>query len=86
MRNRIVVDVGAGYGETTIYFILNGAKHVVAVKPCPEEFKELLENLKLNNAVNRVTPINVALASRHSRIDVEYPSGRVFVDTITLGV
>jgi FkbM family methyltransferase len=85
VRNRIVVDVGAGYGETTIYFILNGAKHVVAVEPCPEEFKELLENLKLNNAVNRVTPINAALASRHSRIGVECPSGRVFVDTITLG-
>jgi hypothetical protein len=43
------------------------------------------ESKELNNAVNRVTPINVALASRHSRIGVECPLGRVFVDTITLG-
>jgi predicted RNA methylase len=45
VRSR-VVDVGAGYGETAIYFILNGANHVVTVEPCPEEFEELLENLK----------------------------------------
>jgi FkbM family methyltransferase len=85
VRSRVVVDVGAGFGETAVYFILNGAKHVVAVEPCPEGFRELLENLKLNNVVGRVTPINAALASKHSKIGIECPSGKIFVDTITLG-
>jgi len=84
-KNKVVVDVGAAYGGSTMYFLLRGAKKVIAVEPCPQEFRELLENLKLNNVVNRVTPINAALASRRSRIGVECSSGRVFVDTITLG-
>jgi len=85
VRSRVVIDVGAGFGETAVYFILNGAKHVVAVEPCSDQFRELLENLKLNNVVNRVAPINAILASKHSKIGVEYPSGKIFVDTVTLG-
>jgi predicted RNA methylase len=44
VKNRVVIDVDAESGETAIYFILRGAKHVINVEPCPEEFKELLEN------------------------------------------
>jgi hypothetical protein len=85
VKNRVVVDVGAAYGDSTIYFLLRGAKKVIAVEPCPEGFKELLENLKLNNAVDKVTPINAALASKHGKISVECSSGKAFVDTVTLG-
>uniref|UniRef100_A0A7J2U4Z9 FkbM family methyltransferase n=1 Tax=Ignisphaera aggregans TaxID=334771 RepID=A0A7J2U4Z9_9CREN len=85
IKNKVVVDVGATYGDSTIYFLLRGAKKVIAVEPCPEEFKELLENLKLNNAVDKVAPINAALASRRSEISVECSPGKAFVDTVTLG-
>jgi len=85
VKNKVVVDVGATYGDSTIYFLLRGAKKVIAVEPCPEEFEELLENLELNNAVDKVAPINVALASKRSKISVECSSGKAFVDTVTLG-
>ena len=84
VKGRIVVDVGAGFGETAIYFILRGAKLVIAVEPCPDQFRELLENLKLNNAVDKVTPINAALTSTHSSIIIKCPSGEVTVNTVTL--
>jgi FkbM family methyltransferase len=85
VKNKVVVDVGATYGDSTMYFLLRGAKKVIAIEPCPEEFKELLENLKLNNAVDKVMPINAALASKRSKISVECSSGKAFADTVTLG-
>jgi FkbM family methyltransferase len=84
VKNKVVVDVGAAYGDSTVYFLLRGAKKVIAVEPCPEEFKELLENLKLNNAVDKVTPINAALASKRSEISVKCFTGKAFTNTITL--
>jgi len=80
----MVVDVGAGFGETAVYFILNGAKHVVVIEPCPQVFNELLENLKLNNIEDRVTPINAPLTSTHSSIIVKCPSGEVTISTVAL--
>jgi len=84
VENRLVIDVGAGYGESAVYYVLRGARHVVAIEPCPRVFNELLENLKLNNVEDRVTPINAALTSTHSSIIVKCPSGEVTVNTITL--
>jgi len=84
VENRYIVDIGAGYGETAIYFILRGAEHVVAIEPCPDVFNELLENLRLNNIMDKVSPINKAVASVHDRINIDCPSGNFVVDTISL--
>ena len=35
LRGREVVDVGAGIGDSALYFILHGARKVIAVEPCP---------------------------------------------------
>jgi hypothetical protein len=35
LRGRDVIDVGANVGDTALYFILNGARRVIAVEPCP---------------------------------------------------
>jgi len=43
VKNKVVVDVGAAYGDSTIYFLLRGAKKVIAIKPHPEAFKEMIE-------------------------------------------
>jgi len=55
------------------------------LSPVQTSSGELLENLKLDNVVVKFTPTNVALAGKHSKINVERPSRKVFVDTITLG-
>jgi len=44
----------------------------------------LLENLRLNNVSDKVSPINKAVASVHDRINIECPSGNFVVDTISL--
>jgi FkbM family methyltransferase len=82
--DKYVIDIGAGCGETAIYFILRGAKHVIAIEPCPDVFNELLENLRLNNVSDKVSPINKAIASVHDRINIECLSGNFVVDTVSL--
>jgi len=62
--NRVVVDVGAYIGDSTVYFALKGAKKVIAVEPHPVAYKELLENIKLNRLEDIVIPINAALSAK----------------------
>jgi tRNA G37 N-methylase Trm5 len=84
VEDRLVVDVGAGYNESAIRFILRGTRHVIAIEPCPDVFNELLENLRLNNIIDKVSPINKAIASTHGRINIECPSGNFVVDAVSL--
>ena len=85
VNDKVVVDIGAGYGETSIYFLKRGAKHVVAVEPCPEVYREMLVNLKLNGVEDKVNPVNAALSSARGSVSIECPSGKSTVGTITLG-
>jgi len=39
LRGREVVDVGASVGDTALYFVLNGARKVIAVEPLPNVAK-----------------------------------------------
>lgn len=63
IRGREVVDIGAYVGDTPLYFIYNGARRVVAVEPHPIAFKEMVENIKLNNASEKIMAINAAIGS-----------------------
>jgi FkbM family methyltransferase len=71
VRNKIVIDVGAYIGDSAIYFALRGAKKVIAIEPHPLAFKEMLENIKLNNLEKVIAPINAGLASRSGGICIK---------------
>ena len=62
LRGRDVIDVGASVGDSTLYFILNGARKVIAVEPLPNVARCAEENLKLNGITDEVKVINAALA------------------------
>ncbi len=68
---RVVVDVGAYIGDSAIYFALRGAKRVIAVEPHPNAYAEMLENIRLNNLEDIITPINAGLASKPGKICIE---------------
>jgi len=57
-----VIDIGANIGVYTVLVAekVGNIGKVIAVEPEPENYKQLLENIKLNNLQN-VTPINIAL-------------------------
>jgi len=70
VEDRIVVDIGAYIGDTTIYFLLHGAKHVYAVEPNPAALKIAVENIRRLGLEGRVTFINAAVGDRIGEVTV----------------
>ncbi|AMD30084.1 hypothetical protein Nps_01685 [Candidatus Nanopusillus acidilobi] len=62
VQNKSILDIGAFVGDSSIYFILKGAKKVYAIEPHPDAYKEMIENIKLNNMENKIIPINVGIS------------------------
>ena len=63
LRGREVIDVGASAGDTALYFILNGARKVIAVEPLPNVARCAEENVRLSGATDKVKVLNMALSS-----------------------
>ena len=63
------VDIGAHYGNQTVYFALEcGAEHVVAIEPNPTSFDGLLTNVRVNGISQRVTALRIAIHPSCERI------------------
>jgi FkbM family methyltransferase len=71
VKGKVVADVGAYIGDSAIYFALRGAKRVIAIEPHPEAFREMIENIRLNNLEGIIIPVNAGLASRPGEICIE---------------
>jgi len=72
LRGRDVIDVGASVGDTALYFLLNGARKVIAVEPLPNVAKRAEENVKLNGVTDEVKMINAALGSGPVSVPCDY--------------
>ena len=70
VRGKVVVDVGAFVGDSSIYFALRGARRVYAIEPHPGAYAEMIENIKLNNMEDKIIPINAALGSKPGKIKI----------------
>jgi len=78
LRGRDVIDVGANVGDTALYFILHGARKVIAVEPLPNVAKCAEENLRLNDVADKVKIVNAALGSEPMSVPCDqavYSSG-----------
>ncbi len=60
VRGKVVVDVGAAFGDTAIYFLMNGAKYVHAFEPMPGYFRLAESNIRLNKLTEKC---NVSLTA-----------------------
>jgi FkbM family methyltransferase len=72
LRGRDVIDVGANVGDSALYFLLNGARKVIAVEPLPNVAKCAEENVKLSGATDKVKVINAALSSGPVSVPCNY--------------
>ena len=52
--DKIVIDIGANIGDSSIYFALKGAKKVIAIEPLPKNFQLAKKNIQLNNLNNKI--------------------------------
>ncbi|HMK94380.1 MAG TPA: hypothetical protein VK536_03165 [Candidatus Limnocylindrales bacterium] len=55
VKDLVILDVGAGEGETARFFLENGAKKVICIEPSHEAFKLLKENSVTHH---QLVPIN----------------------------
>jgi len=72
LRGRNVIDVGANAGDTALYFVLNGARKVIAVEPLPNVARCAEENVRLSGATDKVKVINAALSNEPVSVPCDY--------------
>ena len=60
----IVIDIGANIGIFSLYTVQSGAKKVYAFEPSKEAFEILVSNIKSNNLIEKIIPINKAVSDQ----------------------
>lgn len=68
VNDKVVLDIGASLGDTSIYFAMKGAKKVYAYEPLKEIFEYLLLNIKINNYDEIIVPYNRAVSSKKGKV------------------
>ena len=72
LRGRDVIDLGANIGDTALYFVMNGARKVIAVEPLPNVAKCAEENVGLSGATDKVKVINATLSYEPVSVPCDY--------------
>ena len=70
-KNKIVIDVGANIGDTSISFIHNGATKVIALEPFPINYEFAKSNISKNNMQDKIDLILGGCSSDSSEILVD---------------
>lgn len=78
---RIVVDIGAGIAESSIYFALKGSKGVLGFEPYPLLYNIGIKNVIANNLQEVVTLVNAGCGP-DSTIHLDPQTGNIAVSLI----
>lgn len=78
-HNEVILDAGAGCGETAYFFFSLGAKKVIAIEPDETRYARLLRNIKVNDwncvAINDVLRPEMITGDRFqfdfAKVDIE---------------
>jgi hypothetical protein len=58
VKGKVVIDIGANIGDSSIYFVENGASKVIAIEPDQKLFQFASKNVELNGFSERIELIN----------------------------
>ena len=83
VKDKTIVDIGSGIGDSAVYFMKRGAKRVIAVEAYPENCYNAKTNIYLNSFSDKVTIINAALSSVYGQVSIRNekaprPTSRTF--------
>lgn len=75
-----VLDIGACYGDTSLWFLkyIGDKGMVYAFEPINENYKKLLENIRINE-VNNIIPFNIAIDERETTVSFLNKGGGSFL-------
>jgi FkbM family methyltransferase len=71
VNGRDVVDIGATIGDSAIYFVLKGAKHVYAFEPYPYSYNAARKNIRSNKFEDKITLFNAGIGGHDSKTRIE---------------
>ncbi|MGC9133367.1 MAG: FkbM family methyltransferase [Nanopusillaceae archaeon] len=58
VKDKVVLDIGAYVGDSSIYFIRKGARKVYVYEAVKDFYEILLKNIELNDLQDKIIPIN----------------------------
>ena len=70
-KNNIVIDVGANIAESSIYFILKGARKVIGIEPFPINFEAAKKNVIENDLAEKIELLNVVCSTKEGYIKLD---------------
>ena len=71
VKEKMVVDVGANIGDSSIYFALKGAKKVIAIEPFPKNFETAKSNAVLNNLSDKIEFLLSGCSNKNGHITID---------------
>lgn len=89
MENKVVIDIGAWIGDSSISFAMNGAKKVIALEPLPQSYELAKKNIEANNLSNKIDLLFAACGSKDGYITVnpkEESTPQASLKTLTDGI
>ena len=72
VKNRTVIDIGANIGDSILWFLVNGAAHVVGFEPFVPTFKQAQKNIQLNHLTGKVTLVNAGVGANNAKLVFDY--------------
>ena len=77
VESRVVVDIGAGAGESAMFFALRGASRVISFEPFPTTYAVATTNLLANALADRVHLVRCAVGRTEEvvQLDADATSG-----------
>jgi FkbM family methyltransferase len=71
INEKIVFDIGANIGDSSIYFALHNAKKVIAIEPFPSNFELLKKNIFENKLDSKIDLHLIAIAKDENTVSVD---------------
>ena len=69
--DKIVFDIGAYVGDSSIFFALSGAKKVVSLEPLPQNYELAKKNIEVNNLTDKIDLFFAGLGRENEDIHVD---------------
>lgn len=70
VNGKVVLDVGANIGDSSIYFALRGASKVIGIEPFPDNYEMARKNIVLNNFSGRISVMLAGCSANSGYINI----------------
>jgi Methyltransferase FkbM domain len=77
VKDKVVIDIGASIGDSSIYFAIRGAKKVLAFEPDPEAYELAKKNIQINGFSDQIELVYAVCAGTTSIDSPDFPEPKL---------